>query len=59
MTRPGLSAQTFATTKVAANTYRVVLRLSSNGKAGTMTLKFSGTDTKGGTNATTATLPVK
>ena len=59
MTRPGLSAQTFAMTKVAPNTYRLVLRLSSNGKVGTMTLKVSGTDTKGGTNATTATLPVK
>ena len=59
MARPGLAAQTFPMTKVGPNTYRVTLRLSNTGKAGTMSLKFSGVDTKGGTNTTAATLAVK
>lgn len=58
-TRPGLAAQTFTMSKVTTGTYRLTIRLSNNGGAGTMALKVSGIDTRGGTNVSTLSLPLR
>ena len=58
-TRPGLAAQTFTMSKVTTGTYRLTIRLSNNGGAGTMALKVTGIDTRGGTNVSTLSLPLR
>jgi flagellar hook assembly protein FlgD len=58
-TRPGLAAQTYSMTKVAPNTYRLTIRLSNNGTAGTMAFKVVGVDARGGSNVSALRLPLR
>ncbi|MBM4407903.1 MAG: hypothetical protein FJ038_04720 [Chloroflexi bacterium] len=58
-TRPGLAAQTVTMSKIKTGTYRLTIRLSNNGGAGTMAFKVTGIDTRGGTNASTLSLPLR
>jgi flagellar hook assembly protein FlgD len=58
-TRPGLKPQTYSMSKVGTNTYRLTVYTSNTGKAGTMTITVTGLDTKGGTNVSTMSLPIR
>jgi flagellar hook assembly protein FlgD len=57
--RPGLKTQTYSMTRVGTNTYRLTVHLSKTGKAGTMALKVTGLDTRGGTNVSAMSLPIR
>ncbi len=49
--QPGLAAWAVTMTKVSSTTYRATITLRTGGLAGTLDLRVSGTDTKGGSNA--------
>ena len=56
--QPGVAARVVTMAHVSATVYRVVVRLSSGGTAGTLSLVVSGTDLGGLVNATTLRVPL-
>ena len=56
--QPGIAARVVTMSHVSKNVYRVVVRLSSGGTAGTLSLVVSGTDLGGLVNATTLRVPL-
>ena len=57
--QPGVAARTVAMVKVAPNTFRVTVRLSSAGAAGTLSRQVSATDAGRRVNVATSTLTLK
>ena len=53
--QPGVAAWSVRLTKTGTYTYKATLRLKSSGRAGTVSLKVKGRDTKGGSQSTTVT----
>ena len=57
--QPGVAARVVTMAHVSASVYRVVVRLSSAGTAGTLSLVVSGTDLGGLVNVTTVRVPLR
>ncbi len=51
--QPGLSRWAVLLTKTGTYTYKATIRMKSSGKAGTLSLRVKGYDTKGGSQSTT------
>jgi hypothetical protein len=56
ISQPGLASRTLTMVRSADGTWRVTTKLSASGHTGTLRLTVTGTDTHGGTNATTTTV---
>ncbi|MEO8437329.1 MAG: FlgD immunoglobulin-like domain containing protein [Chloroflexota bacterium] len=58
ITQPGVARWSVRMTKVSTYTYRITVRMKSSGRAGPVSFKVRGTDTKGGTNSTTTVFTI-
>ena len=56
--QPGITRRSVLMTKTGKYTYKATFRLKSSGKAGTLSLKVKGYDTKGGSQSTTVTYAI-
>ena len=56
--QPGVARWAVLLTKTGTYTYKATIRMKSSGKAGTLSLKVKGYDTKGGSQSTTVTYKI-
>ena len=56
--QPGITRRAVLLTKTGKYTYKATFRLKSSGRAGTLSLKVKGYDTKGGSQSTTVTYAI-